>query len=125
MAVVKWTATDGVTTMTFEYNPFTMSSLFSPKQISVSTAQNLVSLQPAPAFEWTFEGNVYNNAEYIKLVTWHNKSVILDLTDHLGRTWKVVSVKLDIADRRDTAKNDERYAYTWTVLNLGRVEETS
>lgn len=126
MAVVRWTITDGdLTTITLAYNPFTMSSTFGPKNLSVSTPLNLVTKQPSPAFEWTFQGNVYTDAEYEKLVIWHEKDEDLRLTDHLGRTWSIVSVKLDITDRRDTMRNATRYTYTWTVLNLGKIEESS
>lgn len=121
MAVVKWEISDGVTTVKLAYNPVTMGSVFGPKQISVSTPLNLVTMQPSTAFSWTFEGNVYSDDEYNKLVLWHEKDEILELTDHLGRTWHVVSQTLDMKDRRDTAKNNERYTYSWTVLNLGKV----
>ena len=122
MAVVKWEISDGDTTVNLAYNPVTMSSPFPQKQISISTPLNLVTLEPSPAFQWTFEGNVYTDEEYNKLVEWHSKDQILELTDHLGRMWNVISERLDIKDRRDTKKNSQRYTYTWTVLNLGRVE---
>jgi hypothetical protein len=125
MAVVKWEISDGTTTVKLAYNPVTMSSTFGQKQISVSTPLNLVTTEPATAFQWTFDGNVYSDEEYNKLVLWHAKDQILELTDHLGRTWRVVSERLNITDRRDTSKNGQRYAYTWSVLNLGRVEESS
>lgn len=121
MAVVKWTMSDGVTTMTFEYNPFTMDSPHEEKNIQVLTARNLTVGMPSPATQWTFEGNVYNNTEYNKLVSWHEKDEILELTDHLGRTWNVISENLAITDRRNSAKNSTRYSYKWTVLNLGLV----
>ncbi len=119
MAVVKWTITDGDTTVALAYNPVSMSSTFGPKNLSVSTRGDLVTMQPAPAFEWTFEGNVYSDEEYNKLVLWHEKDMILELTDHLGRTWRVVSSALEITDRKTTRNNSERYTYSWTVLNLG------
>lgn len=119
--VIKWQITDGVTTVALAYNPTTMASPFRPKQISVSTALDLVTMNPAPAQQWNFTGNVYTQAEYDKLKLWHEKDAILNLTDHLGRTWRVVSESLDMTDRRNSAKNSTRFTYTWTVLNLGQV----
>lgn len=123
--VNKWTITDGTSTMTFAFNPYTMSSPYAPKELTVDTATLLTTKRPSAANEWTFNGNVYRDEEYNKLVTWHEKDMILELTDHLGRTWKIVSAYLDMTDRRDTARNNQRYEYTWKVLNLGRVEESS
>jgi hypothetical protein len=123
--VNKWTITDGTFTMTFQFNPYTMSSPYAPKDLSVDTASMLVVKRPGPANEWTFTGNVYNDEEYNKLVDWHEKDMILELTDHLQRTWQIVSVDLNMTDRRNTARNSERYDYTWKVLNMGRVEESS
>lgn len=120
--MIKWTVDDGVTTMTFKVNPFDMSTPFPPKNLQVSTPLNLVTMQPATAPDFSFNGNAYSDEEYDTLVEWHSKGLLLLLNDHLGRTFSVVSSKLDITDRRDTARNNERYTYTWTVLNLGRVE---
>lgn len=47
--VVKWTITDGVDTMTFQYNPYTMGSPFAEKNIQVVTSRNLTIGTPVPA----------------------------------------------------------------------------
>lgn len=115
----KWSLYDGTTTMNFAYNPDGMSSPYRPKEIQVSTAQLQTIMNPKKATDWSFSGNVYSNAEYTKLVTWHNKDLVLQLTDHLGRVWDVVSQSLDITDRRPSGSNSQRYKYTWKMLNLG------
>jgi hypothetical protein len=121
-AVVKWTITDGVSTIKLKYNPYTMTSPYAPKNLTVSTPDAQVIMQATPAAEWGFDGYVYTEDEYNKLVFWHSKDIELELTDHLGRTWRVISTQLDITERRDTARNSNRYQYSWKVLNLGEVE---
>jgi hypothetical protein len=123
MAVNRWTMTDGTSTMTVAFNPFTMGSPHGEKDLVAETAQLQVVMNPKKASEWTFQGNVYNNTEYAKLVEWHEKDMILEVTDHLLRTWQIVSVALDITDRRPSATNNNRYVYNWNVLVLGRVNE--
>ncbi len=117
---MKWTLSDGVQTMKLAYNPYTMSSPHTPKNITVDTIQQLTVMNPAPGSEWSFSGYLYNQLEYDRFVYWYNKDMVLTLTDHLGREWQVVSAELDITDRRNSARNSNRYEYTWTVINLGR-----
>jgi hypothetical protein len=118
--VSKWTLSDGVQTMTFKFNPYTMSSPYTPKSITIDTIQQMTVMNPAPGSEWNFQGYIYSQVEYDKFVYWYNKDTLLTLTDHLGREWEVVSSKLDITDRRNTARNSNRYEYTWNVINIGR-----
>jgi hypothetical protein len=128
--VNRWTITDGNTTMTFKFNPVSMDSPHIPKDITAGSMNPDGSfptiMSPRGGGDWNFNGNLYRDEEYNKLVEWHEKDVILTLTDHLLRSWRVVSSRLNIVDRRPTAKNSQRYEYTWTVINLGReIEESS
>lgn len=118
--MAKWTLTDGVTTVHFAYNPYDMTSPHLVKDISADTAQAQTIMNPAKATTWNLSGYVYTEAEYDKLVLWHRKDKELTLTDHLGRSWTVLSLDLDITERRPSPKNSSRYQYTWQLLNLGR-----
>lgn len=121
--VNKWTVSDGTLTFIFAVNPSAMTTPYAPKDVTVggmnidgsfATVQN-----PTKAAEWTLTGNVYSTTEYGNLKTWHDKDIVLLMTDHLGRTWNVLSLDLNMTDRRDTRNNSQRYTYTWKLLNLG------
>lgn len=117
--MARWTISDGSTTMTFAYNPVAMTTPYPPKDLTVSTRNSLTILNAQKAVQWSFNGNLYTQAEYDKLVLWHEKELLLTLTDHLGHIWSIVSQSLDIKDRRSTRNNNTRWTYNWTVLNLG------
>lgn len=125
MAVTKWTLSDGEESMTFKFNPETMESPYAQKELQISTLHLQTIMNPSKAAQWSFSGNIYTEDEYERLISWHEKDVVLWLTDHLLRTWKIVSEDLNITDRRNTAKNSTRWKYQWKVLVLGRVEESS
>lgn len=121
-----WTLNDGSTTVSFAVNPFDMGSPNATKNLDVSTAQAQTVMNPAKAATWNLNGYVYSDTEHDKLVLWHRKDLVLVLTDHLLRSWDVISVDLDITDRKPTPKNSSRYQYTWQLLVLGRhMEESS
>lgn len=121
--VDKWTFYDGTDTYTFKVNPFTYSPPYNTKSITVQGRNGDINsyqtvMQPTTPEEWTFEGNIYDADTYSELESWLSKNWI-DVSDHLGRTWKSVPVRFKPIDRRPTATNSARWTYTYTLLCVG------
>lgn len=115
--MAKWTLYDGTTTFQFSFSPVAMTSPNPTKDLTTSTLQLQTVMNPTKAAQWTFNGNLYSDAEKARFILWHQKEQVLTLTDHLGRSWKVISQTLNIQDRQ--SHKAQRYTYSWQVLNLG------
>lgn len=123
----RWVLHDGITDKKLVYNPVSITSPFPTKSITVDNTSHprhgiaATIKSPTPAQDWTWTGNLYTLAERDAFILWHQKDYAWTVTDHLSRTWKVLSSKLEIKERRPSARNSTRFTYEWTLLNLGLV----
>lgn len=121
--MLKWIWDDGVETHIFATNPYVMTSPYQDNPIvahstNATGVNAIVTRDPLPAKEWTFTGNIYTDTEYLALKAWHEKNTSLTITDHLGRSYVVISVKFDVTSRQTTLRSSTRRKYTWTVRTL-------
>lgn len=126
---VRWTFRDTVTseTWTMPINPDAMTSPQPSKQlkhaIGVRYGLNRVrTFMSAPQpVQWSWEGVIRSQEHHDALLAWAGRTHPVEVTDHLGRTWKVLFQKFEPTDRQPTATTPVRERYRMTVLNLGRV----
>jgi hypothetical protein len=113
---IRWTLNDGVTTYQFHVNPSEMGSL--GNRASIETLGNTrVRAREAKqaAYEWSFAGKIYSQAQYDALELWSEKKQVLTLTDHLSRPWQVVILAFMPKDVRRPGTID-RWTYEVRVL---------
>lgn len=130
--VVRWTFFDTVTseTATVMLNPNAMSSTSQPRNMEFSMPApggwagtqlrgiDLISQQP---HSWTFEGVILAKAHYDMLVDWSSRLHVLQITDHLGRTFETIIQKFDPVERLPTKTKPWRADYTMTCLLLAEI----
>jgi hypothetical protein len=131
MPVVRWHFTDPVTDeeWTVPRNPNTMTSPHPvksrqtmPAPPGAPSAINIATQQaPVVPFEWTFGGDIRTEEHYDQLLAWSQKNRPILVTDHYGRTWRVIPVTLDVEELRPTARNLWRLRYRFSTLMLGGV----
>lgn len=71
--------------------------------------------------EWEWGGVIRSKSHYDRLVEWAEKSVAVDVTDHLGRTFRVFITEFNPTDRKPTPQVTWRLRYTMKALILERV----
>ena len=76
---------------------------------------------PGEASEWEWSGAIRTKEHYDRLVEWAEKSVAIDVTDHLGRTFRVFITEFNPIDRRSTPRTPWRLRYTMKARVLERV----
>lgn len=74
-----------------------------------------------PPVEWEWGGVIRSKSHYDALVAWAEKSVAVDVTDHLGRTFRVFITEFNPTDRRPTPRASWRLRYAMKALILERV----
>lgn len=126
--VVRWRFVDTVTSdvVTLPINPNQMSTPTAPRNFAWAWGSrwgnNRMRGIESPldgAQSWTFSGVILSESQYDLLLSWAGRLSILEVTDHLGRTFKVVIQKFDPVERLPTATKPWRADYTMTCLFLG------
>lgn len=128
MATVRWTLRDTATneTWTMPINPDSMSSPFPARTLKFGNGwrgdQRVRAFSGSRApVAWEWGGVIRSKTHYDRLTEWAEKSVAVDVTDHLGRTFRVVIEEFNPADRRPTPRVSWRLRYTMKALILERV----
>lgn len=128
MTTVRWVLRDTSTgaQWTMPINPDSMSSPFSARNMKYAGGwakdRRLRAIAGARApVEWEWSGAIRSKSHYDRLVEWAEKSVAVDVTDHLGRTFRVYLVEFTPTDRRPTPRVSWRFRYTMKALILERV----
>lgn len=124
----RWVLLDTVTaaTWTMPLNPDSMSSPFPRRNLKFSHGwradQRVRAFSGArEPIEWEWSGVIRSKSHYDSLVEWAEKSVAVDVTDHLGRTFRVFLTEFNPLDRRPTPRVEWRLRYTMKALILERV----
>jgi hypothetical protein len=128
MTTTRWVLTDTVTaeTWTMPINPDSMSSPLQGRTLKFGYGYRLdprvraFSGQREPV-EWEWSGVIRSKSHYDALVAWAEKSVAVDVTDHLGRTFRVFLTEFNPTDRRPTPRVSWRLRYAMKALILERV----
>ena len=128
MNVVRWVLKDTSTLVewTMPINPDTMGSPFRGRRMKFARGDRLDQRVRAfsgarQAHEWEWTGVIRSKEHYDSLVEWAEKSVAVDVTDHLGRTFRVFLVEFVPVDRKPNAHVPWRLRYTMKALILERV----
>jgi len=128
MTTTRWVLRDTATdeTWTMPINPDSMSSPFQGRAFKFGRGTRLD--QRVRAFsgsrepvEWEWGGVIRSKSHYDRLTQWAEKSVAVDVTDHLGRTFRVFITEFTPTDRRPTPRVSWRLRYTVKALILERV----
>jgi len=128
MTVIRWVLRDTSTLVewTMPINPDSMTSPFARR--SFKFAHGWRKDQRPRAFsgsrqphEWEWSGVIRSKSHYDSLVEWAEKSVAVDVTDHLGRTFRVFLSEFAPVDRKANAQVPWRLRYTMKALILERV----
>lgn len=73
----------------------------------------------------TIEGFFYNNAEKDYFEALHAVGGVFAVKDHNTLYIRVLSMDLEVLERRPTPRNPNRYSYTWTLLKLTNRETST
>lgn len=129
MSTVRWvfTEVDTGATYTVPINPDSMSSPYHERQMQTSYGSRAggnrlrtTELPPA-AKEWEFGGAIRTKAHHDALAEWADKSGLVNVTDHLGRTFQVIFQAFEATDRSPTPSTPWRLRYTMSALVLRRL----
>jgi hypothetical protein len=113
----------------FKNNPTSMSSRL--PDYSVVSAPNplaeygvMVLNSPTLPGEVTLTGYFYDNTERNLFESLHESDVPFYIVDHNLYGSLFLSTVLAVDERRPTARNPNRFEYTWTLMNLtlGEIE---
>lgn len=129
MTVIRWRITEPVSTdaAIVQINPNKMDAPTTARTMTFAWGEKwgLDIMRgidrPTPPRSWTFGGVLLTEAHYNLLLTWTKRLQVVHITDHLGRTFKVVIQKFDPVERLPTATKPWRADYTMTCLLLGEV----
>lgn len=121
----RWTFTTTGDSMTLEVNPFEMNDSqggAAVREYSRTLAGDFVaSSSPSELVEWAWTGNTYTQAQYQSLDAWARKQTPVQITTHLGRTYRVYMKSFEPEDRTPTQTKPWRHRYTMRAMVLGRV----
>ena len=125
----RWTFVDTVTseTWTVPINPDSMSSPFPTRQFvhakgfagGLNRTRTFLAKPQATVIE--FGGVIRTKAHHDALEAWARKTVPIELTDHLARSWRVYVTEFIPTDRRPTARTPWRLRYSMKVDFLERI----
>jgi len=128
-AVSRWTFLDTVTAeaWTMPINPDSMDSPFPMRQFvhakglrrGLSRTRTFLAKPQGTVIE--FGGAIRTKAHHDALEHWAYKTVPIELTDHLGRTWRVYVTDFTPIDRKPTARTPWRLRYSMKVDFLERI----
>ena len=120
----RWLFEDPVASTSYRVpiNPNKMSSPFPEKDLDTLTnvyGRIRTLWQNSNAVhEWTFSGVIRDIDHHDALVEWGKKQNLINITDHLGRTFQVLPQRVDITEKRPSARIPDKFDYTFTVLVL-------
>jgi len=120
----RWLFEDPVLSTSYrvQYNPNKMTSPFPAR--SLSSAQSIRNHwrikqdKYHTPHEWTFSGVIRTIEHHDDLKFWSQKQNAIHITDHLGRTFKVVPVRFNPSEKRPSATVTAKFDYDFTVLVL-------
>lgn len=121
--VVKWTLRDPNTSETYRFpiNPDSMTPLGPVRNLSHSRSLHggITTLEGARLQrDLDFSGVIRTQAMYDALVRWASKSVPVELTDHVGRRFRVYIYDFDPTDRSPVPRARNRWRYTIKTILL-------
>jgi len=97
---------------TFPVNPYELNPPFDEKQIDEHPVlDNRTTVEPRKPKEWNFTGHVYSQAQYDAIVDWWTRDTVIEVSDHLGRTFEVVPLSIDVTEKR-SRKLEWYFVYT-------------
>lgn len=103
-------------------NPNKMTSPYPAKQLtSAQTIRQHWRIRQTgmhQPHEWTFSGVIRDIDHHDALLEWSRKTNVFHITDHLGRTFKVVAVRFNPDEKRPSATITAKFNYDFTVLVL-------
>lgn len=124
----RWTLKDTTTDEVWEMpiNPDSMTSPEPDRQLSFGqgfrkNTRLRTYARPSEAKEWEWSGVIRTQAHHDTLHEWALRGVPVEVSDHLGRTYRVVIAKFDVTDRRPTKTVSWRLRYTMSVRIVRRV----
>lgn len=128
MSTVRWTLRDTATLVlwTMPINPDSMSSIHPRRNLrfgyGTRTDPRIRAFSGSrEPIDWEWSGVIRSKSHYDQLVLWAEKSVAVDVTDHLGRTFRVFITEFNPTDRKPTPTVPWRLRYTMKALILERV----
>lgn len=128
--VVRWVFVDTVTSesVALPLNPNAMTSPSFSRNLSWAWGSKWgtdrmrgIDAPPSSAPEWTFSGVILTKSHYDLLLAWAGRLNILTVTDHLGRTFRVLISKFDPVERLPTPLRSWRADYTMTCQLLEEI----
>jgi hypothetical protein len=114
--VTKWTLTDTVTAEVYRFpiNPNAMASIFATKTLETYPGPDGPRTVRAPAepFEWSFGGHSRGKTMHDNLLSWVGRKHKLTVSDHMGRTFSILPIRIDFQERRSSV---EPWRFTYEV----------
>lgn len=124
----RWTLKDTVTNDVFSMpiNPDSMTSPEPDRNLTFGASgfrnDRVRTYAVAPdAKEWQWGGVMRDKAHHDALHDYASRKVPVEVTDHLGRTYRVVITQFDVTDRRPTKTVNWRLRYQMTVRIIRRI----
>lgn len=128
MITQRWTLADVATSevWTMPINPDSMSSPIRRRNLRYALGgrqdRRLRAMRvAAPAEDWEWSGVIRTQAHYDALLAWAKKPGAIDVTDHLGRTFRVVITDFVPTDRKPTRRTTWRLRYTMKTKLLEEI----
>jgi hypothetical protein len=123
---LRWQFYDRVVgdTYTVEYNPDTMTSPHPKRQTTAypsGTGRVRTMRAASPPTEWNFGGFIRTETTLNTMVTWAKRGNLMELTDHLNRTWLVRFVQFDEQEQIPTPRAPWKFRYQVNALIYGRI----
>lgn len=120
----RWILTDGLTSYTFEVNPYEMTSM-SPTYSKDSVPSPVLGRPMGLASrsmptDWSFTGKAYSQQQYDDLLSWYEIERPLVLTDHFGNSWNVLLYSFAPKDLRRPG-TITKWQYEMKAYILGEV----
>lgn len=128
MITQRWTLRDTQTNevWTMPINPDSMTSPVRRRQLRFALGGRRdgrirAMRVAAEAEDWEWSGAIRTQAHYDALLAWADKAVPVDVTDHLGRTFRVVITDFNPTDRKPTRRTSWRLRYTMKTKMLEEI----
>jgi hypothetical protein len=122
--MIRWSLTDGTNTYQFHLNPKQMGPLgqtYTRDSLpSIIGGVHANETSATKAYEWSFAGRIYLQDHYDALLEWSEKAQVLELSDHLGRTYEVILTQFAPTDLRRPGTTI-RWDYEMKAIVLGRI----
>lgn len=133
--LARWTLhdTDTGATWVFPINPYQMTSPNPPKKFTlfsrahaftgtamVAGVSRAIQLRADP-YEWQFVGNIRTAEHLATLKTWAAKTNRVQISDHLGRSWRIRITGLEVEEQKPSRLKPYRYGYTAKAVIYDRL----